>query len=159
MLAVVILHNVPANSNFLLTNTEFILTYFGILLGLVIAVVSLITPVIERILEKLNQVTPRIIKGKARNLYDLTSLINELKEDTLFVFYFFVITLGTSILAQVRWSKISELSLLSVNVYELVQVTIIILSLFTIHDILHGMFKILEVMTFLASRLHNEKKR
>lgn len=160
-LAIGILYISPETRTKGLFGDTFLFAYFGLFLGLIVAVLSTLVPILDRILTKLLHLKQNgiISPEKYETLrHAIPAILQAFKRNASLVFSCFIINLIILILRTISWSPIVKVfsysistSILSV-LYSLTETITVFLSLFAIYDLLSGLFRIIESLLLLISK-------
>jgi len=133
----------------LFTSNEFIIGYFGTLLGLTITIVSLLAPVFERIAIKAAKMSDKdSLYKRVLPPHRVINLLKELKHDTLLIFLCFIANIAVIFLRSMDIGKAILIGNYCIKIYSLstfLQFSTMFLSLTAIYDIMTGLFTLLEI--------------
>ena len=130
-----------------INNTNFIIDYLGLFLGFTIALLSFAISIIDKVKKDLLSNSDKDAEKIENQIAKLSSVFTELKEDTMVIFWFFIVVVAIYIFENInipfiKWpfkgcfSKILFLNHIKFSIF--------ILSLYAIYDILKTIFLLSE---------------
>jgi len=155
VVSILIIHFLKFTDNKLL-DSEYIIDYLGIFLGFTIALLSFAISITDKIKENILDDKTIIDKEKKRIIIDKTSnVFEELKDDSLLIFWFFIAVIILYIFENtniplIDWPFKNFFS--KTNIINQVKFAIFISSLYAIYDIIKTIF-ILSESTRIDKRI------
>ncbi|WKV09403.1 hypothetical protein Q2T46_02795 [Thermoanaerobacterium sp. CMT5567-10] len=138
---------------------DFVLNFFTVILSLAIAVIALLYSNVENIRESLY----KVFKDKEDHIVELekkiVNIFKELKDDTLFIFFSLV---GSWIIIVIREIPEINIIIFKMNKKEvcyMVEMSLVMLSLYALLDIIFTLFKLSDVSHEFSQRFLNNKDK